>query len=141
VTISLPELPVGTVVILATVGVDGPHAIPVSAARFGSGELLLALSRTRDSVTRVRAQPRVAVTIVETGIAQTIRGSAHVACEELPGAEFMAVIAVTIDAIDDHLRPQTRIESGVRWAWADPDMAAKDRSVLAALDAFLQTSR
>lgn len=140
-TIPLPELPAGTVVILSTVGLEGPHAIPVSAVRFESGEFLLALSRSRGSLARVRTQPRVAVTIVETGMARTIRGSARVACEQLPGAEFMAVVAVTIDAIDDHLRPQTRIESGVRWAWTDPDMAAKDRAVVSALDALVPTGR
>lgn len=133
----VPSLPVGAVVVLSTVGPDGPHAIPVSAARMArSGLLLLALSANRGSLARLRDEPAVAVTIIETGFAQTLRGRARVACENLPGAAFMAVVEITVDAIDDHLRPDTLIESGVRWAWTDEAMAEKDRAVVAALGAI-----
>ena len=83
----------------------------------------------------------VAVTIIEAGIAQTLRGRADVHCGELPGAEFMAVVKVTVEAIDDHLRPETRIEAGVRWAFTDPATAERDRAVLAALDRYEIASR
>src|SRR6185295_15230638 len=63
----LPDWPTGTVAILSTAG-GAPHAIPVSTAvRAGPRRVLLALARTRDSLARLRADPRCALIVIAAG--------------------------------------------------------------------------
>ena len=130
----LPEWPPGTVTILATAG-DGPHAIPVSAAvRAGPRRALIALAGTRGSLARLRADPRVSLTIVAEGVAVTAHGRARVL--EGDGSRLVdGVIAVEIEVehVHDHDRPTFEIESGVRWRWTDQDAGRRDAEVRAAL--------
>ena len=61
---ALPDWPHGTVTVLST-GRRAPHAIPVSAAiRRGPRELALALALRRESLARLREDPRCAVTVL-----------------------------------------------------------------------------
>lgn len=128
----LPAWLPGTVAILSTAG-DGPHAIPVSAAiRAGPRRILIGLAATRGSLTRLRADPRVSLTIVSDGVAATAYGHAHV----LDDARLVdGVVAVEIDVgrVQDHDRPTFEIESGVRWRWTDADADRRDAEVRAAL--------
>ena len=64
---SLPEWPDGTVAILST-GAGAPHAIPVSTCvRAGPRTVLLALATRRESLARLREDPRCALAIVGAG--------------------------------------------------------------------------
>ncbi|HEY3019285.1 MAG TPA: hypothetical protein VGJ32_03790, partial [Solirubrobacteraceae bacterium] len=73
----LPEWPPGTVTILATAG-GPPHAIPVSAAiRAAPAVALLGLARRRESLARLRADPRAALAVLARGdVAITAHGRA-----------------------------------------------------------------
>jgi hypothetical protein len=128
----LPDWPAGTVTILATAG-DAPHAIPVSAAvRAGPRRALIALAATRGSLIRLRADPRVSLTIVCEDTAVTAYGLARVLDDE-PIVDGVVAIEIEVDRVDDHDRPTFTIESGVRWRWTDPDAEGRDAEVRAAL--------
>ncbi|HEX4010616.1 MAG TPA: hypothetical protein VHX62_11430 [Solirubrobacteraceae bacterium] len=127
----LPVWPDGTVLILVTGG-ESPHAIPVSAAvRAGPGRALLGLARTRESLGRLRDDPRVALAITAAGVAVTAYGVARVRDEEpAPG---VAAVEVAVDRIQDHDRPTFVIEAGVSWRWTDAAAAERDAAVRRAL--------
>ena len=127
----LPEWPAETVAILATAG-EAPHTIPVSAAiRAGPRHVLLALAASRRSLARLRADERVALTIVAADVAVTAHGRARVIEEAL--VEGVAAVEIEVDAVQDHDRPTFTIESGVRWRWTDPEAERRDAEVRAAL--------
>jgi hypothetical protein len=128
----LPEWPAGTVTVLATTGAS-PHAIPVSAAvRAGPDRVLLGLAQVRESLARLRADSAVALTILARGIAVTAYGEARVVEEEL--VEGVNAVEILVERVQDHDRPTFEIEAGVSWRWTDPDAAARDQAVRAALE-------
>jgi hypothetical protein len=135
----LPRWPDGTVVILVTGGGD-PHAIPVSAAlRAGDERVLLGLARSRDSLARLRRDPRVALSIMAGGdIAVTAYGSATVLDEQL--TEAVAAVEVAVDRVQDHNRPTFEIEAGVAWRWTDATAARRDEETRAALARLASTA-
>lgn len=128
----LPDWPAGTVTVLATGG-SPPHAIPVSAAvRAGPRTILIALGDSRESLSRLRADPAVALAIIAgPDIALTAYGTAH----EIEGQVPAGIVPVRIDVerVQDHGRPAFEIESGVRWHWTDAEAAARDEDVRMAL--------
>jgi hypothetical protein len=130
----LPEWRAGTVAVLSTAG-GTPHAIPVSTAvRAGPRRVLLALARTRESLARLRADPRCALTVLAAGdVALTAHGRATVVAEPLAGAEGVAAVAIDVDAIQSHADPRFAIEDGVRWRWTDAEAERRDGDVHAAL--------
>ena len=134
---ALPEWRPGTVAILSTAGVL-PHAIPVSTAvRAGPRRVLVALARTRESLARLRADPRCALTLLAAGdLAFTAHGRAAVVQEPLAGAEGVAAVAIDVDAIQSHADPRFRIDEGVRWQWTDAEAGRRDEAVHAALAAL-----
>jgi flavin reductase (DIM6/NTAB) family NADH-FMN oxidoreductase RutF len=130
----LPDWSPGTVAILATGG-GRPHAIPVSTAvRAGPATVLLALARSRESLARLRAEPRCALALLAEGnVAVTLHGRAEVV-GEVAGA---AAVRVTVDDLQDHGQPTFEIEAGVRWRWTDPEAERRDADVRAALLALV----
>jgi Pyridoxamine 5'-phosphate oxidase len=127
----LPDWPAGTVTFLATAG-ESPHAIPVSAAvRAGPRHALLGLAGGRRSLARLRADPRVALTIVSADVAVTAHGRARIVTETL--VEGVVAVEVEVHDVQDHDRPTFAIESGVRWRWTDPEAERRDAEVRAAL--------
>jgi hypothetical protein len=129
----LPEWPPGTVTILSTAG-NGPHAIPVSAAiRAGPSRVLIGLATTRGSLARLRADPRVSLTIVADGVAVTAYGRARVLDDGAPLVVGVVAVEVEVERVEDHDRPTFEIESGVRWRWTDADADRRDAEVRAAL--------
>lgn len=132
--VELPHWPPGTVAILVThtAPPPRPHAIPVSAVlRTGPDRALLGLSRRRDSLARLRADPEVTLAICCADAAFSADGRAEVVCEELvPG---VVGVQLRVREIHDHLRPTFAIESGVSWRWTDEDAARADADVHAAL--------
>jgi hypothetical protein len=128
----LPEWPPGTVLILVSAG-SPPHAIPISAAvRAGPERVLLGLARSRESLARLRQDPRVGLAIMAGGdVAVTAYGTASVRDADL--TDGVAAVEVRVDRVQDHNRPTFVIESGVGWHWTDPAAQERDGEVRRAL--------
>jgi hypothetical protein len=132
--VELPEWEPGTVAILSVAG-GAPHAIPVSTAlRAGPYRVLLALARRRETLARLRDDPRAALTILAAGdVAVTAHGIAEVVAEQLEPVPAVAAVGLTVEHVQDHGQPRFEIEAGVRWRWTDPEAARQDQEVRAAL--------
>jgi len=130
----LPHWEPGTVCVLSAGG-GAPHAIPVSTAlRAGPRRVLLALAARRETLARLRREPRCALTImVATDVACTAHARAEVVAESLPGAEAVAAVALEVEAIQDHMQPRFTIAAGVAWDWTDDEARASDAVVRGAL--------
>jgi hypothetical protein len=128
---SLPDWPDGTVAILSTGG-GAPHAIPVSTCvRAGPRTVLLALAARRESLTRLRADPRCALSLLVAGdVAVTAHARATILHELLDG-----VVAVKLDVerVQDHGQTTFEIQAGVRWRWVDDAARERDAALRAAL--------
>jgi len=126
----LPTWEPGTVAILST-GAGPPHAIPVSTAiAAGPDAILLALALRRESLARLREEPRCALTVLAAGdVAFTAHGRATVV-EEL---ETVAAVRIDVDEVQDHGQDRFEIVAGVAWHWTDADAARQDAAVRAAL--------
>jgi len=131
----LPDWPPGTVAILTTSGA-APHAIPVSTAvKVGPRALLFVLSLRRESLVRLREDPRCSFTLLAAGdVAVTAHGRASLVQDPMTAADNVAAIRLDVDEIQDHNRPTYEIEDGVRWHWTDDAAAAKDAELRAALE-------
>jgi flavin reductase (DIM6/NTAB) family NADH-FMN oxidoreductase RutF len=122
----LPDWPEGTVAVLSTAG---PHAIPVSTAtRGGDATIHLALAQRRDSLARLRAEPRCALTLLAAELAVTAYATATVVDED----DRLAYVRLDVDEVQDHDQPTFAIDAGVRWHWIDAgaeqgDAEARDR--------------
>jgi hypothetical protein len=127
----LPHWDEGTVAILST-GAGAPHAIPVSTGvRAGPRAVLLALALRRESLARLREDPRCALTIVTAGdVAVTAHAHASVVGDI---AEGVAAVRLEVDEVQDHGQPAFEIEEGVRWRWLDPVAGRRDAELRAAL--------
>jgi hypothetical protein len=130
----LPAWEPGTVAILST-GAGAPHAIPVSTAiAAGPDAILLALALRRESLARLREEPRCALTVLAAGdVAVTVHGRATVVEEPLAEIGTVAAVRIDIDAVQDHGQDRFEIDAGVAWHWTDPGAAAQDEAVRAAL--------
>jgi hypothetical protein len=125
----LPEWPDGTAAVLST-GAGAPHAIPVSTAvRLGPRTIALALAERRESLARLRDDPRCAVTVVAAGVAFTAHGRATLE----PLAAGLAAVRIAVEAVQDHDDPRFVIDEGVRWRWTDAEAGVRDAAVRAAL--------
>jgi hypothetical protein len=124
----LPDWPAGTVAVLATGAGDGePHAIPVSTAvRRSSRVLVFALGLRRESLARLRSEPRCALTVLAAGnLAFTATGRATVEEE----GERVAVVRLDVSRIQDHGKDTFVIDDGVQWRWTDPNAERADAAV------------
>ena len=133
----LPAWEEGTVAVLATAA-GPPHAIPVSTAlRAGPRRVLIALARRRESLARLRRDPRVALTVLAAGdLAFTAHGRATVVQEAMEVADEVAAVALEVDDLQDHGQPRYVIEDGVRWRWTDAEADQRDAAIRAALRAL-----
>lgn len=116
----LPEWPLRTIAVLATV--DGrPYGIPVSAPlRAADRRIVLALHNSRGSLARLRANAEVAVVILAAGnVAFTARGPARVFESPLAGTTDYVGVVIDVEEIDDHRHDAFVIESGVNRRWLD----------------------
>ena len=109
-----------------------PHAIPVSTAvRAGPRAVVFALALRRESLARLREDPRCALTILAAGdVAVTAIGRAAVV-EEL---ERVAVVRMDVERVQDHGQDTFVIDDGVQWRWVDADAERADAEVRAALE-------
>ena len=119
----LPDWPEGTVSVLSTAG---PHAIPVSTAtRAGDTTIHLALAHRRESLARLRADPRCALTILAEGIAVTAHATAAVVDED----ERVVYLRLDVHEVKDHDQATFALTGGVRWHWTDDGAEAGDAEV------------
>ncbi|MGH8904460.1 MAG: hypothetical protein ACRDYA_22950 [Egibacteraceae bacterium] len=130
----LPEWPPGTVAILSTAA-GSPHAIPVSTGvRAGPRLVLFALAAQRESLRRLRADPRAAFTLLcEGDVAVTAYGTTRVIADPLAGVAGVVAVALDVEEVADHSQPRFAIEAGVAWRWIDPQAQTRDADVRAAL--------
>ena len=122
---ALPDWPDGTVAVLST-GAGAPHGIPVSTVmRRGPRTIVFALASSRESLARLRSDPRCALTILAGGnVAFTAHGRAT-----LSDAERVVRVTVEVERLQDHRRDTFEIDEGVRWHWTDEDARRGDASV------------
>lgn len=130
---ALPRWGDGTVAVLSTGG-GAPHAIPVSTGvRAGDHRLLLALALRRESLARLRREPRCAVTLMDEGVAATALGVARIVQEPMEISDRVAAVSVAVDEIQDHDQPRFEMLGAVRWRWVDEDARRRDAEIRAAL--------
>jgi len=124
----------GTVAVLSTGG-GAPHAIPVSTGVWaGPRRVLIALALRRESLARLRAEPRCALTIMAAGdVAVTAHALATVVQDPMEISDRVAAVALEVQRVQDHNQPRFEIEGGVRWRWTDPEAEQRDAEVRRAL--------
>jgi hypothetical protein len=131
---ALPHWDDGTVAILSTGG-GPPHAIPVSTAvRGGDHMIVLALARRRESLARLRAEPRVALTLLGPDVACTAHAIATIAEEPLAEADAVIAVRLDVDDLQDHRQPTFTLDDGVRWHWTDDTARERDTVVRRGLE-------
>jgi hypothetical protein len=129
----LPRWERGTPAVLC---VAGPHAIPVSTAvRLGDDRIALALARGRDTLGRLREDPRAALCLLGAGVAFTAQGRAAVIAEQLEAADTVVAVELRVERVQDHLADgRTEMLDGARWRWIDEEAAAKEPEIVAELE-------
>ena len=134
---ALPEWPPGTVAVLST-GAGAPHAIPVSTGvRTGPRTVLLALARRRETLARLREDPRCALTVLGEGdVAFTAHATATLVQEPMQVDERVVAVRLDVDEVQDHGDPRGDVEAGVRWRWTDADAQHRDAEIREALRAL-----
>lgn len=136
---ALPEWRPGAVAVLST-GAGPPHAIPVSTAvRAGPWAIVLALALRRESLARLREDPRCALTLMAGGdVAFTAHGRATIVEEPMAISDRVTAIRIDVDAIQDHGQDSFTIDDGVRWHWTDAEAERRDAEIAAALRRIAQ---
>ena len=130
---ALPAWGPGTVAVLSTGG-GAPHAIPVSTAvRAGDHRLILALALRRESLARLREDPRCALTLLDAGVACTAHARATILQDPMEISDRVAAVALDVDSIQDHDQPRFELLGGVRWRWTDAEAEARDAEIREAL--------
>ena len=128
---TLPHWRQGTPAVLC---VSGPHAIPISTAvRLADHRLAFALGRGRETLERLRAEPRAALCLLGTELAFTAHGTATVVREPLEAAPVVGV-ELRVERVQDHLADgRTEMLDGARWRWLEPRAAGADPAIAAEL--------
>jgi hypothetical protein len=116
--------------------VAGPHAIPISTAvRAGDRRLVFALSRRRETLARLRDDPRAAFALLAEGMAFTAHGQAWVVCERLENMPNLAAIELRVERLQDHLADgRTELLAQPRWRWITEEAREADRKVMAEVE-------
>jgi hypothetical protein len=125
----LPEWERGTPAVLC---VAGPHPIPVTTpVRGGPHRVLLALGRERETLERLRVDPRVAFVVIGARVAFTAHCRALVIAEELEATDSVVAVELTVERVQDHLADgRTEMLDGARWRWCNEhDGEMEDRIV------------
>ena len=132
----LPEWPVSTASVLATVDADGaPHAIPVSTAhRAGPRRIVFALGPSRGSYARLQADARATMLVMAADVAFSAEGTVRVVAEPLDPDGRVHGFELSVETIWDHNGPTFGMDEGVRWHWTDEDAKQGDDAAHAALE-------
>jgi hypothetical protein len=128
----LPLWPEGTAAVLC---VAGPHAIPVSTAvRVAPRRIVIALGGGRETLTRLREEPAVALCVMAEGLAFTAYGRASIAREGLEAAPRIVAVRIDVERVQDHLADgRTEMQGGAPWRWIDAAAAETDPKIRAEL--------
>jgi hypothetical protein len=115
--------------------VSGPHPIPVSTAVPASdGRVLIALGRNRETLRRLREDPRVAFCLLGRGLAFTAHGVATVIAEQLQASDRVVAVELRVERVQDHLADgRNEILGGVRWRWLDQQFGEAEDAIVAEL--------
>ena len=132
----LPDWPVSTASVLATVDADGaPHAIPVSTARrAGPKRIVFALGPSRGSYARLEANARAALLVMAIDTAFTAEGTVRVIAEPLDPDGRVNGLELVVETIWAHNGPPFGMDEGVNWHWTDDDAKRGDDNAHAALE-------
>lgn len=119
---------------LSTAG-DDPHAIPISTAvRVADDLVLVALATRRESLTRLRTDPRAALTLLaEADVAITAHCRARILADPMTISDRLCAVALDVLRVQDHGQSRFRIDAGVRWHWTDEQARQRDNEVRRAL--------
>ena len=128
----LPEWERGTPAVLC---VAGPHPIPVTTpVRGGPHRILLALGRRRETLERLRVDPRVAFIVMGEQVAFTAHCRAQVLAEELDATDTVVAVELTVERIQDHLADgRTEMLDGARWRWCNDQDGEVEDAIVAEL--------
>ena len=124
----LPDWEPGTAAVLA---VSGPRAIPVSTAvRIAPDRIAFALARTRETLSRLRDDPRAALCLFAPGVCLTAYGRVTVVREAMDSSDRVAALELVVERVQDHLEgARTAIHDAVRWSWTEQEAAEADRAI------------
>jgi hypothetical protein len=128
----LPTWESGTPAVLC---VAGPHPIPVSTAvRAGGDRILLALGSRRETLRRLREDPRAAFCLLGRDLAFTAHGRASVLADTLQSADTVVAVELHVSEVQDHLADgRTEMLDGPRWRWRKESFAEAEQAVGAEL--------
>ncbi|HYM57117.1 MAG TPA: hypothetical protein VES79_04060 [Solirubrobacteraceae bacterium] len=119
-------------------GAGAPHAIPVSTGvRTGPRTVLLALALHRETLARLRQDPRCALTLLGEGdVAFTAHATAKLVQEPMEVYDRVVAVRLDVDEVQDHGDPRGEVEAGVRWRWTDAEAQRRDAEIREALRAL-----
>jgi hypothetical protein len=128
----LPEWERGTPAVLC---VAGPHPIPVTTpVRRGPHRVLLALGRRRETLERLRVDPRVAFVVIGARVAFTAHCRALVIAEELESVDSVVAVELSVERLQDHLADgRTEMLDGARWRWCHDEDGENEDAIVAEL--------
>jgi hypothetical protein len=129
----LPEWERGTPAVLC---VAGPHPIPVTTpVRRGPDRVLLALGRHRETLERLRVDPRVALIVIGKGVAFTAHSRALVIAERLEATDTVVAVEMIVERVQDHLADErTEMLDGARWRWCNEHDGEMEDRIVAELE-------
>jgi len=118
--------------------VAGPHPIPVSTpVRRGPDRVLLALGRHRETLERLRVDPRVALIVIGKGVAFTAHSRALVIAERLEATDTVVAVELIVERVQDHLADErTEMLDGARWRWCNQHDGEMEDAIVAELEAL-----
>lgn len=130
---ALPHWEPGTAAVLC---VAGPHPIPVSTSvRAGDRRLLFALGGRRETLERLRADPRAALCMLGPALAFTAHGTAAVVSDGLGSSGGTVAVELSVDRVQDHLADdRTDMLGAAPWRWREERYAESDAAIVAALE-------
>ena len=100
---------------------------------------MFALALRRESLARLRQDPRCALTIMAGGdLAFTAHGPATIVEEPMAVSDRVTAIRVDVEEIQNHGQDAFKIDDGVHWHWTDPESEKRDADIGAALSQISQ---
>ena len=122
--------------------VDGPHAIPVTTiVRAGDDRVLFSLGRERETLRRLRGEPRVALCVLGKGIAFTAHGYAYELGDEIQAVDTVVPVELRVENVQDHLADErTEMLDGARWRWTEEKHGEAEDAIVAELKRLGQQS-
>ena len=101
--------------------------------RVSGDRALFALGRNRETLTRLRRDPRAALCVLGEDVAFTAHGEVRI-LGELEASETVVAVELRVNNVQDHLLDgRTQMLDGARWRWLDEAAAAVEPTIVAEL--------